>query len=315
MPKRALEAFSAAIFGIGLILAAPAHAYAQPAPPALSADPAIVKLVPAEIRKAGTLAVGTDATYPPFESISPTTHQIVGFDADMAKGLASLMGLKLDLVNTPFDNLIPSISSGKFNLALSSMGDTKPREAVVDFVTYYWNSTNLLVPGENPKHLSMDNVCGARIGVERGALQQTTTLPMLMRKCPDQDPALAAGSVFRSSTDAVLALTSNRIRRRPQRRGGERLCGEGLRRPPGCGRSAAPQHESRRGRDPQRLRLAAGCPRGGEKAHGGRRLCGGTCKVELEADRDQRPGHRLRQSLNATRPIRAIVCEVPSALS
>lgn len=196
---------------IGLVLLSPlsgaaAAQFALPGP-----DAEIVKLVPAAVRAAGTLAIGTDATYPPFESVDPATHEIVGFDADLGRGIAALMGLKATLVNTPFDNLIPSLASGKLSIAMSSIGDTKEREGVVDFVTYYWNSTNLLVPKNNPKKLGVDNVCGAKIGVERGSLQQTTILPALMSKCADKDPALAAGSVFKTNTDAVLALSSSRI--------------------------------------------------------------------------------------------------------
>lgn len=174
-------------------------------------DPQIVKLVPADIAKAGVLSVGTDATYPPFESMDPASHEIVGFDPDLAHGIASLMGLKLKLVNTSFDSLIPSIQSGKFDLAMSSIGDTQPREEVVDFVTYYWNSSSLVVPKEQPKHIAMDAICGARVGVVRGSLQQNTILPGLMAKCADKTPTLEAGSVFKSSSDAVLALNSGRI--------------------------------------------------------------------------------------------------------
>ena len=177
----------------------------------VAADPEIVKLVPPDIARAGVLSVGTDATYAPFESMDPATHEIVGLDPELAGGIATLMGLKLRLVNTSFDSLIPSIQSGKFDLAMSSIGDTQPREEVVDFVTYYWNSSSLVVPKDNPKHLGMDDVCGARVGVTRGSLQQNTILPALMAKCPDKTPALEAGNVFKSSSDSVLALTSGRI--------------------------------------------------------------------------------------------------------
>ena len=176
-----------------------------------AADPAIVNLVPAAVRATGTLVIGTDATYPPFESIDPKTNQIIGFDVDLGRGIAALMGLQVKFVNTPFDNLIPSLASGKLSVAMSSIGDTKAREGVVDFVTYYWNSTNLLVSAANPKSLAMDHLCGAKVGVERGTLQQTTILPELMAKCPDKNTALAAGYIFNNNNDAVLALSSGRI--------------------------------------------------------------------------------------------------------
>jgi polar amino acid transport system substrate-binding protein len=176
-----------------------------------TADPEIAKLVPADIKATGVLSIGTDATYAPFESVDPESHDIVGFDADLGRAIAATMGLKANLVNTPFDNLIPALASGKLAMAMSSIGDTKEREGVVDFVTYYWNSTNLLVPASNAKTLGTDHLCGAKIAVIRGSLQQTTILPSLMTNCGGQDPSLAAGNVFKSSTDAVLALHSGRV--------------------------------------------------------------------------------------------------------
>ena len=176
-----------------------------------AADPAIVKLVPTAVRATGALVIGTDATYPPFESTDPKTNEIIGFDVDVGRGIAALMGLQVKFVNTPFDNLIPSLASGKLSVAMSSIGDTKEREGVVDFVTYYWNSTNLLVSAANPKKLAMDHLCGAKVGVERGTLQQTTMLPELIAKCPNNNTALAAGSIFNNNTNAVLALSSGRI--------------------------------------------------------------------------------------------------------
>lgn len=198
-------AATAMIFAPAFVLGSTAYA-ATPA-----ADPAVVKLVPAAVRANGTLVIGTDATYAPFESIDQKTHQIVGFDADIGSGIAAVMGLKVKFVNTPFDDIIPSFASGKLSVAMSSIGDTAPREAVVDFVTYYWNSMNLLVASGNPKKLGMYTMCGAHIGVERGTVEQTTVLPALMKKCGETDPSLLAGMVFNSSNDAVLALSSGRI--------------------------------------------------------------------------------------------------------
>lgn len=191
---------------MSIVLSSPSRAAAPD-----GADPEITKLVPAEIRKAGVLVVGTEAANAPFESVDPVTNKIVGFDADMALDIGKLLGLRVELVNSSFDSLIPSITSGKYNVAISTIGDTGEREAVVDFVTYYWNSTSLLVPKGNPKRLSKDSLCKARIGVQRGSLQQNLILPELMAHCPPGDEELKKGVVFKTNPDAVLALASGRI--------------------------------------------------------------------------------------------------------
>src|SRR5262245_61502581 len=50
--------------------------------------------VPADIKSNGTLIVAADATYPPDEYIAPDGKTVIGMDADMAKAIAQLMGLK-----------------------------------------------------------------------------------------------------------------------------------------------------------------------------------------------------------------------------
>jgi polar amino acid transport system substrate-binding protein len=177
----------------------------------LKKDPKIAALVPQAVRSTGVLTVGTDATYPPFESVAPNSHTIVGFDADMAQRIADLMGLKLKMVNTTFDTLIPSLAAGKFDVAMSSIGDTKARQQVVDFVTYYWNSENILVRAGNPKNLATNSLCGASVGVERGSLQQSTMLPALSNTCTQQGKSAINAVVFDNSQEADLALASNRI--------------------------------------------------------------------------------------------------------
>ena len=54
-------------------------------------------------------------------------------------------------------------------MAMSSIGDNKEREQTVDFATYYWNGTLVLVRKGNPKQIQADQACGAHIGVIRGS--------------------------------------------------------------------------------------------------------------------------------------------------
>jgi polar amino acid transport system substrate-binding protein len=59
----------------------------------------IAKLVPAAIKSKGTLSVATEAQYAPNEFIAPDGHTVIGMDADLMHTIASLMGLKVKLIN------------------------------------------------------------------------------------------------------------------------------------------------------------------------------------------------------------------------
>src|SRR5581483_1293398 len=85
--------------------------------------PKIAKLVPAKIRHKGTLKVASDATYAPMELIAKDGKTVIGVDADLAKALGTVMGLKLKVENATFSTIIPGIQSGKYDVGMSSFTD------------------------------------------------------------------------------------------------------------------------------------------------------------------------------------------------
>ncbi len=174
-------------------------------------DSAIAAMVPVDVAGAGTLRVGTDPTYAPFESTAADGKTIAGFDPDLATAIGDLLGLKVQFVPTSFDALIPALQAKQVDMAMSSIGDTKLREKTVDFATYYWNGTLLLVGKGNPKTLTSDKACGANVGVIRGSLQQTTFLPSQTATCQDAGLPAPTANVFQNAPQAELALQSNRI--------------------------------------------------------------------------------------------------------
>ncbi|WP_427008633.1 ABC transporter substrate-binding protein [Pseudarthrobacter sp. H2] len=179
--------------------------------PSAAAEARLAALVPDDIRQAGRMRVATDPTYAPFESMDTDGKTIVGLDPDLATAVGDLLGLKVEFVPTSFDALIPSLAANKVDLAMSSIGDTKEREKTVDFATYYWNGTLLLVGKGNPKSLAADQTCGARIGVIRGSLQQTTFLPGQESACTSANKPAPTAEVYQNAPQAELALQSGRI--------------------------------------------------------------------------------------------------------
>ncbi|MFD2473482.1 ABC transporter substrate-binding protein [Amycolatopsis silviterrae] len=177
--------------------------------PAVAKDAALAARLPAEVRSAGVLRVAMDETYPPFESVQ--AGKVVGLDPDLANAIGGVLGVRVEFVNTSFDAIIPSLTSNKVDLAMSSIGDTKERERTVDLVTYYWNGTLVLVKTGNPAQLKADQVCGARVGVIRGSLQQTSFLPSQAAKCAGSGKPAATVEVYQNGPQAQLALQSGRI--------------------------------------------------------------------------------------------------------
>ncbi len=73
-----------------------------------------------QILKRGVLRVGLETGYMPFEMRSKT-GSIIGFDVDVAKLMAKNMGVKLKLINTAWDGIIPALMTDKFDIIMSGM--------------------------------------------------------------------------------------------------------------------------------------------------------------------------------------------------
>jgi len=124
------------------------------------------------------LRIGTDATYPPFESINPATGHPAGFDIDLMKEICKLNGWKPQFIATAFDGIIPSLTSRKYDAAISAMTITSQRAAVVDFSDpYYLAGQSIAVPLDNTTISGVGDLIGKKVGVQLG-----TTGEMMAKK-------------------------------------------------------------------------------------------------------------------------------------
>ncbi|MBM6547250.1 ABC transporter substrate-binding protein [Janibacter sp. YIM B02568] len=126
-------------------------------------------LVPDEIASDGKLVVGTDPSDAPNEFIDEDGKTIIGITPDLAKSIGQKLGLEIELKAAPFDAIIPGLDSGKYEVGMSAFTDTKEREKTVDFVTYTFAGTSWAVQKGNPKNITPDDACGAKVGVQRGS--------------------------------------------------------------------------------------------------------------------------------------------------
>jgi len=166
--------------------------------------------VPAAIASKGTLTVAADATYAPNEFIDKDGTTVIGMDADLAKALGTVLGLNVDVVNATFDAIIPGLTSGKYDLGMSSFTDNKAREKTVDFVTYFSAGTAFIVKASGgPTINTLDDLCGHHAAVEKGTTQ-TDDATAQDSKCKAAGKAGVDVQVYTDQNSANLALSSGR---------------------------------------------------------------------------------------------------------
>ena len=102
--------------------------------------------------KTGVLTVGSDTSFPPFESMNGATAE--GFDVDLANAIAKEMGMTVNFTSQKFDTLIPQLKAGgTFDVIMSGMTITPERQKEITFSTPYIDSNQSIavVKGKFPK--------------------------------------------------------------------------------------------------------------------------------------------------------------------
>ncbi|MEU9706920.1 ABC transporter substrate-binding protein [Streptomyces sp. NPDC047981] len=164
-----------------------------------SSAPLFSKL-PADIQKSGVIKVGTDATYAPMEF--KEGEKIVGVDPDIAAALGKQLGVEFQFTSGTFDTLLTALPTGRTDIVMSSMTDTKARQeglddkgqktgSGVDFVDYFTASTGILVKKGNPENIkSLDDLCGKKLAVQRGTTYEQAAKDLAEKCKADGKPAL-----------------------------------------------------------------------------------------------------------------------------
>lgn len=166
--------------------------------------------VPAKIKSKGTLTVAVDATYPPNEFIASNGKTITGWDVELGHDLGKVMGLNWKFVKASFDTIIPGLQSGKYDVGMSSFTDTKERQKVVDFVTYFSAGTSFYVKAQGgPTINSLADLCGHSVGVERGTTQASDSTAQ-NTKCKNAGKPGVGVHVYPDQNAANLAISSGR---------------------------------------------------------------------------------------------------------
>ncbi len=83
------------------------------------------------------LRVGMDLRFPPFET-EASDGTPLGISVDVALAFGEFLGREVEIVNTNFASLIPSLNSGEIDIIIASMSNTPARAETIDFSDTYF---------------------------------------------------------------------------------------------------------------------------------------------------------------------------------
>lgn len=132
----------------------------------------IADLVPTAVKERNVLRNGASTDYAPGEFRAEDGQTPVGYDVDIVKALAKVMGLEEGTTtHAEFPTIIPGLGS-KFDIGVSSFTITEERLAETNMISYVEVGSAYAVAQGNPKNFDPTNACGTTIGVQNGTYQQ-----------------------------------------------------------------------------------------------------------------------------------------------
>ena len=193
-----------------------------------SEDTSLSAKVPAKVKSAGTITIGTDATYAPNEFLDADGKTVIGMDVDLFNAVAAKLGLKTDWVPAAFDAIIPGVQCGKYDdRRLVSFTINAEREQAGQ----RWSATSTPAPSGstqkgNPQKVNPDNACGKNVAVQKGTVQ-VDEVTARSKKCTDAGkPAITIVQYAGQDTGHRRAWSVRQGRRHARRLAGHRLRGQ-----------------------------------------------------------------------------------------
>ncbi len=153
------------------------------------------------IQQVGVLRVGTDATYPPFESIE--NGQYVGYDMDLARTLAAGMGVRAEFVNLSLDGQYDALAQDKVDILISALPFIYERQKEVRYTHPYYDAGPVLVLPAGSALAQPPDLAGHTVAVELG-----TDADMVARRLQHDGVALRLQATYHSTEAALTALVA-----------------------------------------------------------------------------------------------------------
>lgn len=177
--KKALLALI--VFSSGPVVAGQIDLRANEQPIVATRDEAAIAKIPANYRfvEPGTLTVAISAlNSPPLALLASDNRTRIGSDPDIARLLASSLGLKLKLVPTAWEDWPLGITSGRYDVALVNIAVTEARKQKFDFATYRADSLAFSVKSTSPINAISGpaDLAGRRVIVGSGTNQERILL-------------------------------------------------------------------------------------------------------------------------------------------
>ncbi|HEX9448847.1 MAG TPA: cystine ABC transporter substrate-binding protein [Dongiaceae bacterium] len=123
-----------------------------------------------QIKTRGSLMIGLEGTYPPF-NYQDENGQLAGFEIDLAQAITGKLGVKADFQPTKWDGILAALEAQRFDVIMNQVTITPERQAKYDFSEPYTVSGIQIITraGDEQKINKPADLGGRAVGVVVGS--------------------------------------------------------------------------------------------------------------------------------------------------
>ncbi len=164
----------------------------------------------ADAKKRGTLMIGTEAAYVPYEFFKDGA--IVGYDPDIMALIGPKLGVKVQFIDTAWSGIIPALYAGKFDCIVSAMTITAPRAEKVLFSMPYADASNvILLRADETRIKTADDLSGKIVGVQLGSAAAGIIKTFEAKLKQEGKPGYASVKEYEHYPEAYQDLINKRV--------------------------------------------------------------------------------------------------------
>jgi polar amino acid transport system substrate-binding protein len=166
---------------------------------------------PKGLADSSTLTVCIDPEYAPMESYANgSSGKIVGFDADVARAIGERWKVKVKLVPTSFDGLMPALQSKRCDVLNSGLYMSEKRLAVADAAPVLNTGAAILAsPDSARSYARPTDLCGVSVAAQ-SASANATIIKDLDKPCTDDGKSAPKLTEYPQTSQTVLAVLNGK---------------------------------------------------------------------------------------------------------
>ncbi len=166
---------------------------------------------PAGLITPGQVSVCIDPEYAPLEYFNNgTSGDIVGFDADGARALASKWGVKAVFQQTAFDGLMPALQAKRCDVMWSGLYVSPTRTQVADAAPYLATGPELVINSKlKGKIKKASDLCGKTIAAQSGGVNASAA-KAIGADCVAKGKSDVTVTEYPQTAQTVLAVTNGK---------------------------------------------------------------------------------------------------------